>query len=71
MGALPKKKPSKTRARQRHSAWEASQIDNQVSHTVTCPKCGEQRLPHRACPHCRYYKDNLVVEPKATVKKVN
>ncbi len=71
MGAVPKKKPSKTRARKRHSAWEASQIKAQSVQTVTCPKCGEQRLPHRACPHCGYYKDTLVVEPKATVKKVS
>ena len=70
MGAVPKKKPSKTRARHRHSAWEASQIQAQPQDTIACPQCGTQRLAHRACPDCGYYKDNQVVEPKAQVKKV-
>jgi large subunit ribosomal protein L32 len=27
-----------------------------------CPNCHEQKLPHRACPHCGYYRDREVFE---------
>ena len=27
-----------------------------------CPKCQELKLPHRACPHCGYYKGREVIE---------
>ncbi|MFN7940330.1 MAG: 50S ribosomal protein L32 [Thermoanaerobaculia bacterium] len=29
--------------------------------TSLCPSCGERKLPHRACPHCGYYKGREVV----------
>ena len=29
-----------------------------------CPKCHEDKLPHRVCPHCGYYKDFEVLEIK-------
>jgi large subunit ribosomal protein L32 len=34
-----------------------------------CPKCGAYVMPHRVCSECGYYKDVLVVEPKAKVKE--
>lgn len=27
-----------------------------------CPNCQEDRLPHRACRHCGYYKGRAVIE---------
>ncbi len=27
-----------------------------------CPQCHETKLPHRACPHCGFYKGREVVE---------
>ncbi|MDR3719732.1 MAG: 50S ribosomal protein L32 [Bryobacteraceae bacterium] len=27
-----------------------------------CPKCHEQKLPHRACPACGFYKGREVIE---------
>ncbi|HXI38830.1 MAG TPA: 50S ribosomal protein L32 [Bryobacteraceae bacterium] len=27
-----------------------------------CPNCHEQKLPHRACPHCGQYKGREVIE---------
>ena len=27
-----------------------------------CSNCHELRLPHRACPHCGFYKDREVIE---------
>lgn len=29
-----------------------------------CPNCHEQKLPHRACPRCGYYKDREIFEVK-------
>jgi large subunit ribosomal protein L32 len=28
---------------------------------VTCPNCGEVKLPHRACGHCGYVRPGLSV----------
>ena len=36
--------------------------------TMTCPKCGKQKSPHRACQHCGFYKGKEVIN---TLKKVN
>lgn len=27
-----------------------------------CPNCGGRKLPHRACPHCGFYKGREVIE---------
>lgn len=27
-----------------------------------CPQCHELKMPHRACPHCGFYKGREVVE---------
>lgn len=35
--------------------------------TQTCTKCGKDKLSHRVCPHCGFYKGMEVVN---TVKKV-
>jgi large subunit ribosomal protein L32 len=35
--------------------------------TVTCPKCGKEKLPHMACAKCGFYKGREVVN---TLKKV-
>ncbi len=32
---------------------------------IECPNCHEQKLPHRACPHCGYYKGREIVEVAA------
>lgn len=29
-----------------------------------CPNCREMKQPHRACPHCGFYKGRQVVEVK-------
>jgi large subunit ribosomal protein L32 len=34
----------------------------------TCPKCGAQMLPHKACAKCGFYKGKEVVN---TLKKIN
>jgi large subunit ribosomal protein L32 len=27
-----------------------------------CPNCSEEKLPHRICPHCGYYKGRQIIE---------
>jgi len=29
--------------------------------TSVCPQCSEPKLPHRACPHCGFYKGREVI----------
>lgn len=55
--ALPKGKLSKARGRKRrtHQKAKAPQLS-------TCPECSEPKLPHRACPHCGYYKGRVVIK---------
>lgn len=55
--AVPKRKVSKTRKRKRRTHWKA-----EAPGLVKCPKCDELVMPHRACPHCGYYKGRKVLE---------
>ncbi len=59
MTPLPKRKHSKGR-RDRRRAHDALQARN----TISCPNCGEKRLPHTVCPNCGYYKGREVVSMK-------
>ena len=55
--AVPKRRQSKSR-----SAIRRAQVMKQPTpHFVPCPRCGDARLPHRACVACGYYKDRLVL----------
>lgn len=53
----PKRRHSKRRtsARRTHDALRKPGV-------AECPKCHETKLPHRACPHCGFYKDREVIE---------
>jgi large subunit ribosomal protein L32 len=53
----PKRRHSKRRTsnRRAHHHLKAASIAN-------CPNCHEPKLPHRACPHCGYYKGRAVVD---------
>ena len=35
--------------------------ETQLPGVVACPKCGEPRLPHRACKACGYYNGREVI----------
>jgi len=63
MGALPKKKISKSRARKRFSTkgYTAPKL-------ILCEKCSNPRLPHRVCPTCGYYGGSQIIKPKEEVK---
>lgn len=53
--AVPKKRTSKTRKRKRRTHFKLSGPG-----LVSCPQCGEQKLSHRVCSHCGYYKGSEV-----------
>ncbi|MBL7184223.1 MAG: 50S ribosomal protein L32 [Anaerolineae bacterium] len=64
MGALPKRKISKTRRNQRraHHALKPPGL-------VPCPQCHELRLPHQVCPSCGSYRGVEVIKIKEKKKK--
>ena len=53
--AVPKRKKSKMRVRQRRA-----QIKAAIPGTVTC-ECGATRPSHRACPSCGKYDGRQVI----------
>ena len=55
--AVPKRKTSKARRDKRRSnVWKL-----ETPGIVACPKCGEARLPHRACKKCGTYNGREVL----------
>jgi len=63
MGALPKKKKSKSRAGNRlsHRALKAPALD-------FCPQCHSPKLPHHACPTCGTYNGREVISKEERKK---
>ena len=57
--AVPKRKKSKMRVRQRRG-----QIKAALPGTVTC-ECGAKRLAHRACPACGKYDGRQALAAEA------
>ena len=55
--AVPKKRTSKQRKRKRRTHYKAETVTTQ-----SCPKCGDPKLPHRVCPTCGFYRDEVVIE---------
>ncbi len=54
--AVPKRKVSKMRSRQRKSAHPVC-----VAVSKPCPQCGSLHRPHRVCPDCGYYGGRQVL----------
>jgi len=54
--AVPKKKMSRSRTRQRKATWKVAN-----PHTSPCPQCNAQKLSHRACPSCGTYQGREVI----------
>ena len=63
MGALPKRKKSKSRAKNRlsHRALKAPAY-------VECPQCHEPKLPHHACQTCGTYNGREVIKTEGQKK---
>ncbi len=56
MGALPKKKLTKSRQGKRLAHYKLKAV-----HAGRCPQCRSAKLAHRACPSCGYYKGRQVL----------
>ncbi len=54
--AVPKRKTSKARRDKRRANWKLT-----LPGVVTCPNCGEFKMPHRACKACGFYKGKEVI----------
>ena len=57
---LPKRRHSTTRRDKSRTHQKLA-----ILQTSRCVQCGRQRLPHRTCPHCGYYKGRQIVAIKA------
>jgi large subunit ribosomal protein L32 len=57
----PKRRHSKARGRKRRTHYKAT-----TPATQECPNCHEQKLQHRACPHCGFYNGRSIITPKET-----
>lgn len=55
--AVPKKKLSKTRTRQRRSHLALKKLN-----LGSCSKCGEVKISHHICPTCGTYKGDQVID---------
>ena len=62
--AVPKKKTSHRRTRQRRTHHGLS-----VPTLVACAKCGEKNLPHRACANCGFYGGKKVLDTQSKLAK--
>ncbi len=57
--ANPKRRHSQARTAKRRAH------DHLAARSLSeCPNCHEQKLPHRACPKCGYYKGREVLTVK-------
>ncbi len=56
---VPKRKTSKSKRDKRRTHKKTA-----APNLSTCPECGEEKLPHRACPSCGSYKGRDVIEPE-------
>lgn len=69
MGALPKKKRTRSRIGNRQSSYNIVPI--QLS---KCPQCRSPRRPHHVCGQCGYYNGREVIasqEPTSTENSPN
>ncbi len=54
--AVPKRKQSKMKKRQRHAANSYDGVQANF-----CPVCKKPAAPHSVCPHCGQYKGKQVL----------
>ena len=54
--ALPKRKHSKARRDMSRTHWKLA-----LPTLTKCAQCAKPVAPHRACPHCGYYRGRQVI----------
>lgn len=59
--AVPKHRKSKAKKRSRR----ASNDKRFLGSLSICPQCGAERMPHRICPECGFYKDRVIKAAKS------
>ena len=57
--AVPKRKKSKMRVRQRRGHFKAPTVE-----VATCPNCSGVHRSHRVCPSCGFYNGRQVLTVK-------
>ena len=63
--SVPKQRHTKQRRDRKRERFAIKTVSTQA-----CPKCGKEKLPHRACSACGFYKGKEVVNTlKKTTKK--
>lgn len=64
--SVPKQRHTKQRRDAKRDRFAIETVKTQ-----TCTKCGKEKLSHRVCPHCGFYKGNEIVNTikKAVAKK--
>jgi len=62
--ALPKRRQSSAKQAKRRTHWKLEEPN-----LSKCTQCGRRKMPHKACPHCGYYKGRQVVQVKEKKKK--
>jgi large subunit ribosomal protein L32 len=61
---LPAKRRTKQSKRERAAHFALSKTS-----TSACPNCKRRIRPHRACPHCGYYKGRAIVKVVGKVER--
>ena len=59
--AIPKYKTSKARTRRRQSL----NMKLTAPALVECSNCGNQKIRHRICPKCGYYRGKQIIQPES------
>ncbi|MBC7074410.1 50S ribosomal protein L32 [Candidatus Parcubacteria bacterium] len=62
--AVPKKRHSKSKVQRRRLHWHLK-----APGLVKCENCGKDKLPHRVCPYCGFYKGREIVSVKKEKEK--
>ncbi|MDR3169729.1 MAG: 50S ribosomal protein L32 [Candidatus Peribacteria bacterium] len=71
MTISPRNKISKMKTHRRHSTWKTINLKKLTStyKTTRCANCGANKLAHRVCPVCGYYKGKQVITIKTKSKE--
>lgn len=61
--------PKRRKSRARRDSRRAHLMNIDIPNFSTCPQCRRDKLPHRVCLHCGFYKGVEVVDVLARERK--